>query len=103
MKLGNPTATGDADPMIIRRTVQRHLSGLVRCYERGLAINPTLRGKVTATFFINGSGAVQAATATGIHKDVSSCIAGMIKAIRFPKPYGSSVRVVYPFVFAPAP
>lgn len=100
LKLGTPQ-TGSFDPAIVRRFVTRHASKLVRCYEQARAEAPTLHGTVRATFLIGARGEVLGSTASGVSKAVSSCVAEVIAAIEFPKPPGSSVKVVYPMTFTP--
>ncbi len=101
MTLGKATQAGDLDPEIVQRYMKRNASKFRYCYEKALLANPALAGEVTATFLIDGSGNVQASTATGVSDDVSSCVAGVIKSIEFPKPTGSSVQVTYPITYAP--
>ena len=102
VKLGKPTLNGDIDPEIIKRYIKRSSSKIEYCYARVLLDRPTLRGVVTAKFYIGGDGRVQASTATGVHPDVARCVAAVIKAIEFPKPKGSNVQATFPFTFAPA-
>ena len=102
LRVGAPTATGDLDVEIIKRYIKRDIPKLRYCYERALGASPTLAGTVTATFMIAGDGTVKSSTAEGVSAKVSTCVAGVIKAIEFPKPTGSSVVVTYPFIFAPS-
>lgn len=103
-KIGQPTVQGDLDKAIIRRYVKRNLQKLMYCYEKELLHKPTLRGTVTAEFTIGPDGLVSASTASGIgNTDVETCIAGVLKAIEFPKPKGNGpVTVKYPLTFQPA-
>lgn len=65
---------------------------------------PTLAGRLTAHFTIDGDGRVVAATADGLDDaEVEACVAGVIQAIEFPRPDGGgTVQVNYPFEFHPA-
>ncbi|MCX5745259.1 MAG: AgmX/PglI C-terminal domain-containing protein [Proteobacteria bacterium] len=98
LSLGQPTQQGDLDKAIIRRYIKRNLNKITYCYEKELLAKPGLKGTVDTKFAIGAGGDVIAASATGVDPDVSSCIAGVIKAIEFPKPKGSIVQVNYPFV-----
>ena len=62
-----------------------YTSGLRRCYNKGLALDPTLKGKVTLTFSISSYGNV-AGEATGISPQVDACVAGLIKTWKFGRP-----------------
>ncbi len=100
VRIGNPTANGDLDKAIIRRYIKRNLPKISYCYEQQLLVRPTLEGTVTATFLIEPSGQVGSSNATGVDPEVAACVAGVIRAIEFPKPRGGgSVQVSYPFIF----
>jgi hypothetical protein len=73
----------------------------VYCYERQLLAKPALAGVVSVQFLINSDGTVHSATAAGVDPDVATCVAGVIKAIEFPRVKGEgTVQVHYPFTFA---
>jgi hypothetical protein len=104
VSLGQATQTGDLDKAIIRRYIRRNLQKIQYCYEKELLALPKLQGTVTAQFTIGSSGVVTSSTGSGIQNpNVESCIAGVIKAIEFPKPKAGDVIVSYPFTFKPAP
>lgn len=62
-----------------------YITGLRRCYNKGLAQDPTLRGKVTVTFTISPYGNVHG-EAEGISKDVDKCVAGQLRRWKFGRP-----------------
>ncbi len=104
VRIGTPQSVGDLDKAIIRRYIKRNINKITYCYEKALLATPTLSGTVTTQFFISPTGAVSTANAAGVSPEVASCIAGVIKAIEFPKPRGGGgVQVNYPFRFSPAP
>ncbi|MBN1608637.1 MAG: AgmX/PglI C-terminal domain-containing protein [Polyangiaceae bacterium] len=87
---------------VIRTIMRRSYSALRACYERGLARNPNLRGKVTVHFVIGLDGSVTSATTPGstlTDKAVLECIASRVKATTFPSPQGGTVTVTYPIAF----
>lgn len=96
---------GGIDAATIKRVIRRHLSQIKYCYmTRGLASNPKLKGMYKVSFTINARGRVQmvrTASSTLNHGATESCIRGMVKTWRFPKPEGSMPYVVYPFHFKP--
>jgi hypothetical protein len=102
VSIGQPDAAlGDLDKAIIRRYVKRNIQKIQYCFEKQLLVHPALGGTVTAEFFITPSGEVATSKASGVDREVSSCIADVIKSIVFPKPKGSGgVMVHYPFVLA---
>jgi TonB family protein len=90
----------DAD--IVRRVVRAHIDEIRQCYNRGLARNESLAGRVAVTFIVAGSGAVESAKiveSTLADKDVEECIRAAVSGWKFPKPEGgTSVTITYPFV-----
>jgi hypothetical protein len=64
-------------------------------------VNPTLAGTVTVQFTITAEGVVGAATADGMDDEVSSCVAGVIRHIEFPRS-SASIAVKTPFRFVPS-
>ena len=103
VRIGSATVTGDLDKNIVRRYIRRKLNQIKYCYEKQLLVAPGLSGTVVAQFRINQVGKVLDSTAEGVHTDVSTCIAGVIKSINFPKPKGGGqVQARYPFTFRPS-
>ena len=104
VRIGNATANGDLDKNIIRRYIRRRKRQIQNCYERELLVKPKLAGTVVTQFMITPSGAVQSASARGMgSKKVESCVAGVIRGIKFPAPKnGGRVNVRYPFIFRAA-
>ena len=102
VRIGNAVATGDLDKNIIRRYIRRKLPRIKYCYEKQLLVKPGISGTVNAQFQISPQGTVLNSSASGVNKDVSTCVAGVIKTIKFPKPKGGGlVQVRYPFTFRP--
>jgi Ca-activated chloride channel homolog len=103
--IGAPVAAaGSLDKSIIRRYIRRQLNQIQYCYEKRLMSRPNLSGTLTAHFTIGGDGRVVAATADGLDDaELQACVAGVVKAIEFPRPDGgSAVQINYPFEFHPA-
>ena len=107
MTTGQPVVMGSLDREIIRRVVRAHLAQVRYCYERRLAVNPTLAGQVSLRFVIGADGRVTAVTVAkdGLgDAEVASCLVARAKMWVFPQPAGGGiVTVTYPFRFAPAP
>jgi hypothetical protein len=100
--VGQPATLGDLDPAIIRRYIKRNIQRIQYCYERELLHSPALTGTVSTQFVIGPTGQVAGATATGVDPAVSSCVAGVIRGIEFPRPVSGTVQVRYPIAFRPA-
>jgi hypothetical protein len=91
--------TKDVDPQLLRRYVHEHVDEITYCYTHELQAKPTIEGTVTSHFTIDGNGRVITVGATGVDDLVSSCVAGVIKSIEFPK-FDTVVNVTsYPFRF----
>ncbi len=102
-RIGEPVTQGaDYSKSIIRRYIRRHLNEIGYCYEKQLLAHPDLGGELQVKFFISPTGAVQSASGTGVDREVSTCVAGVIQTIEFPSPGGGGgVEVNYPFTFHP--
>jgi hypothetical protein len=100
VRIGNATVTGDLDKNIVRRYVRRKLPRIKYCYEKQLWVDESLAGTVVTSFTIEADGKVSGETASGVDATVSSCIAGVIGAIAFPKPKSGTVQARYPFTFS---
>ncbi|CAN5912396.1 hypothetical protein BH11MYX2_BH11MYX2_02380 [soil metagenome] len=94
-------ASDGLDKEIIRRYIKRKVDAFSYCYEKQLMANPGLSGTINAQFLIAANGTVQAATAQGLG-DTASCVADVIKTIKFPATDGGNVQVSYPFTFHPS-
>jgi hypothetical protein len=101
---GNPTILGGLDKSLIDAVIKRNMSQIRYCYQRQLAKNPSLNGKIKVKFVIAKDGSVSKAsidssTMGGGGKPVESCIVGRFKKFKFPQPNGGIVIVKYPFIF----
>jgi hypothetical protein len=102
VSIGQPVVRGDLDKAIIRRYIKRNIQKIQYCYEKQLLADPTLAGTVTVSFVIAATGSVTKSDGSGVQKDVSACVADVIRGIEFPKPAGGGiVQVTYPFKFTP--
>jgi outer membrane biosynthesis protein TonB len=100
--------TGDADVRgslsreVIRRVIRRHINEVRFCYEQELGQRPDLAGRVTVSFIISATGAVQTAavqSTTLSNARVEACIVQSVRRWTFPAPDGGGVvGVNYPFV-----
>jgi outer membrane biosynthesis protein TonB len=86
----------------VAAVIRRHLGEVRYCYEKGLQVKPSLRGRVAMTFVIGGNGRVKTAhvrRSSLRSKTVESCIVRKLKTWKFPRPVGNvNVKVTYPFV-----
>jgi len=98
--ISNARIVGDLDKSIIKRYIKQNIEKISFCYQHELIAHPGIGGEVLAQFFISPMGTVQASTAQGFDGTVSSCVAGVIANIEFPRPHGGGgVQVNYPFTF----
>lgn len=98
----SPEHTGRLDPDVLRRVLRGHTATFRRCYEAGLAKDPTLEGRLTLALVIDPTGAVTSAEDTPPFADraVAACVLRHARTVVFPAPQGGSLSVVYPLVFA---
>lgn len=88
----------------IARVIRRNLPRFKYCYEKQLNANPNLAGKVSVYFTIAPTGSVANASVSESSMGdatVESCVASVMKSLKFPQPKGGGIVVVtYPFVFS---
>ena len=93
---------GGLDRDVIAAVVQKNAGQIRFCYEQGLQLEPSLAGRVTASWTINGQGTVldpSIANSTMKSKTVEDCILMRLRTWKFPLPQGGvSVKVSFPFV-----
>ncbi len=94
---------GGLDRDIIAQYIKSQLGKLLSCYDRQLAVNKELGGKVSVKFIISGTGQVvqQNITETEMKNlPTESCMLSHISKWKFPEPKGGTkVVVTYPFLF----
>jgi len=86
--------------------INRNMHKIQRCYEKALISKPNLSGKVEFEWTIKVNGSV-----TGVRRlgntlgeaSVATCVAGVLKGLKFPKPRGGPVTVKFPFMFQRVP
>lgn len=102
---GDAVVLGALDRSLIAEVVKRNLNQIRYCYQRELARDPGLVGKVVVKFTIAPDGTVSAASvssSTLSNASVESCLTGRFLRMQFPAaPGGGVVSVSYPFVFTP--
>ena len=100
---GKTTVVGGLSRDVINRVIQKHYNEIKYCYEKELARDPALYGKVTMLFVIGGTGRVDDALVqqtTMANEAVEGCMVNHVKRWAFPQPQGGgTVQVTYPYVF----
>ncbi|MFO0669865.1 MAG: AgmX/PglI C-terminal domain-containing protein [Polyangiaceae bacterium] len=95
---------GRLPPELIQAVVRARFSDLRDCYEAGLRRKSDLGGRVEMMFVIDPTGRVASARAIKADlpdRDVVTCMEYAFGALRFPRPEGGKVTVVYPIVYSP--
>ncbi|MFH1262234.1 MAG: AgmX/PglI C-terminal domain-containing protein [Pseudomonadota bacterium] len=88
----------------LRETVREQAGSVNQCYLRGLAKHPHLGGSVTLRFRVLATGVVsevEVPASTLPDEEVTACIAGKVKEIRFPSIPLAFVTMNYTYTFAP--
>ncbi len=91
----------------IRRVIRANLEQVRACFERELAREATLEGRIVMSIVIGGDGSVVTAVAASSSMTpageraaaVGSCLETVVRTFRFPPTGGGSVLVHYPFIF----
>ncbi|MEO8844285.1 MAG: M56 family metallopeptidase [Kofleriaceae bacterium] len=93
---------GGLDLSLVATEVKHRLGPLEQCYERRLAIDPTLSGTVVLHWTIAETGKVadQCITKDTLGDEaVTACVNELVAEGDFPAPHDGSVDVSFPFVF----
>jgi hypothetical protein len=102
VKKGAPSVGNYCKQADILRVVNSRQRAITYCYEKELATNPELGGKVTLQWIINLDGSVKKVwvgnSSLGNGK-VESCMTRSVKRWRFTKPDGGMCQIKFPFVF----
>jgi hypothetical protein len=94
---------GHLDRGEIQKVVNAHLYQIQGCYERQLAKDPSLSGKISFEWDVGLTGGVSNVRVgrSSIHSvEVTTCIQAAIQGWHFPAPQGGTVTVTYPFAFS---
>jgi TonB family protein len=102
IRTGEAEVRGSLSREVIRRVIRRHINEVRFCYEQELAQRPDLAGRVTVSFIIAATGAVQTASVANTtlnNARVETCVTQAVRRWTFPAPDGGgAVLVNYPFV-----
>ncbi len=104
VRMGATTVSGQLPPEVIQRIVRQNFGRFRGCYERGLANNPNLEGRVSVRFVIGRDGSVSNVANAGSDLPdggVVSCVVAAFPGLSFPQPEGGIVTVTYPISFSP--
>ena len=106
IRSGAADVRGSLSKEVIRRVIRRHINEVRFCYEQELNSRPDLEGRVTVSFIISPTGAVQSSTVAAStlgNQRVEGCIASAVRRWGFPQPEGGGIVVVnYPFMLTAA-
>lgn len=94
---------GRLDQANLQRTLRRKQRDVQRCYERGLASNPSLGGRLIIQFTIGQGGVVTNASlpTNQLGSAVGNCVTGKVRRWRFDSPEGGSVTVQQAYILQP--
>ena len=99
---GKPIVSNYCKNADILRVVSSRQRSIQYCYEKELARNPELRGKVIINWRIGLSGKVMKSwigSSSLKNGNVESCMTRAVKFWRFSKPEGGICEIKFPFVF----
>ncbi len=102
VRRGKGQVSGFCKEKDIMRVVAARQRGITYCYEKELARNPELQGKVTMAWRVKLDGKVMKViveSSTLGNKSVEGCMKRQVARWRFPKPEGGMCQIRFPFVF----
>ena len=98
VRIPEPTVGPALHPDVIRRVMKRDIETIRACF--ALA---TTTGSPAVEFTIAADGTVASVSAAGLPAPIATCVADVIRTIRFPPLTGGGTMIVrYPIVFPPA-
>lgn len=104
LRVGQVTVKGDLLPEIVRRIVRRHYPRFRACYEKALATNPKLQGRVTLQLEITKDGRTKRAKSASSDlpdSGVVACIVRAASSTTFPESQSGSLNVAsIPLLFS---
>jgi hypothetical protein len=95
---------GRIAPDAIQAIVRANMARMRSCYEQRLLPCPNLQARVAIEIVIDLEGRVTSAVDARSDlpdRQVVQCVADEFKKLRFPKPQGGILTVVYPIIFSP--
>lgn len=99
-----PILLGALDRALIDRVIKRSMGEIRLCYQRELARDPSLKGKLVVKFVVGSDGSVSTAdlkTNELATDRVGHCITDVFRDMVFPEPTGGGIVIVsYPFYFS---
>ncbi len=104
VRMGATSISGRLPPEVIQRIVRQNFGRFRLCYEKGLANNPNLQGRVAARFVIGKDGAlanVQNGGSDLPDGSVLNCVLDGFRSLSFPAPEDGIVTVTFPIMFSP--
>ncbi|HVY48006.1 MAG TPA: AgmX/PglI C-terminal domain-containing protein [Minicystis sp.] len=103
--MGAATVRGRLPVEVVQRVVRMHFGPFRLCYDKGLAKDPRLGGRLVTSFVIDPQGAASGVADAGSDlpdADVAACVRRGFASLTFPPPESGAVTVVYPITFEPA-
>ena len=101
---GSTSGDGGLGRVVVERALASGMRGPQACYDRALSARPDLGGVVQVRLKVSGAGELEESSvlsSTLDATDVTTCILGEVRGIRFPITGGSeSVEVIHTFRFA---
>jgi hypothetical protein len=87
--------TGEIAPDLVRQSIGRHGSAVIRCFEQRRQVVPGLQGTLILRLRVAANGAVDSVHVAGIDDDeLVSCVGNDALHWRFPPPVNGSCAVV---------
>ncbi len=96
--------TGTLAARDVKKILHAKMPSFIACYQTAITNAPALRGEFAVRFRVEPDGTVLHAETTGPPASPTflSCLSDGVRALKFGKPHGGYVDVVYPLVFDPA-
>lgn len=83
---GEPTGTTLTVDAVLHKISSVYMTGLQRCYKKGLLHDASLGGKIAISFTVNDKGQVEDASAHGVTSEVDACVQAQMAGWHFTIP-----------------
>jgi hypothetical protein len=100
-----PRTGGWLAPEVIQRTVRSQNAAIKRCHAEDLATAPASGGRISLTFTILADGTtarVKNVRSGTLSEALGRCVESEFSRLRFPKPEGGALEIVYPIELYPS-
>ncbi len=96
--------SGNLDPRLVHAAIEARMPRVRSCYKTALRRDTSLRANLRVRFTVDENGRGSRVEDAGSHtrdKELTTCIHAEFASMRFPRPEGGVITIVYPILIGP--